>query len=180
MIRVYDSAKFARALMKNAESEAAGKSPANYKLSTLNLADADSVSTASMWSASGTQNSWNNTDNATLPPASPLNLGGLVLSSRIIYDTNNDGQYVDPTAIGADVNSVDEAYNVVLYIGNITPPGAPCPADYNADGGVDGADIEAFFTDWEAGNAASDVNFDGGVDGGDIEAFFIAWEAGGC
>jgi len=35
MIRVYDSAKFARALMKNTESETAGKSPANYKLSTL-------------------------------------------------------------------------------------------------------------------------------------------------
>jgi DNA polymerase III epsilon subunit-like protein len=33
--RVFDSAKFARALMKNAESEAAGKSPPNYKLSTL-------------------------------------------------------------------------------------------------------------------------------------------------
>lgn len=34
-VRVFDSAKYARALMKNAESEAAGKSPANYKLSTL-------------------------------------------------------------------------------------------------------------------------------------------------
>ena len=56
----------------------------------------------------------------------------------------------------------------------------PCPADYNADGGVDGADVEAFYTDWEAGNSQADVNGDGGVDGGDVETFFTAWEAGGC
>lgn len=55
-----------------------------------------------------------------------------------------------------------------------------CIADYNSDGGVDGSDIEAFFTDWEQGIENADVNLDGGVDGGDIEAFFIAWEQGGC
>ncbi|MBL9000500.1 MAG: hypothetical protein JNK25_05125 [Phycisphaerae bacterium] len=53
-----------------------------------------------------------------------------------------------------------------------------CPADYNGDGGVDGGDVEAFFTDWEASEGCSDTNQDGGVDGGDVEAFFNAWEAG--
>ncbi|MBS0195955.1 MAG: immunoglobulin domain-containing protein [Planctomycetes bacterium] len=56
----------------------------------------------------------------------------------------------------------------------------PCPADFNQDGGIDGADVEAFFLVWEAGDAAADVNIDGGVDGGDVATFFIAWEAGGC
>jgi endonuclease/exonuclease/phosphatase family metal-dependent hydrolase len=56
----------------------------------------------------------------------------------------------------------------------------PCPADFNNDGGVDGADVEAFFVAWEAGDPIADINADGGVDGGDVEAFFIAWEAGGC
>ncbi len=56
----------------------------------------------------------------------------------------------------------------------------PCIADYNGDGGVDGADVEAFFIDWQAGDPAADVNQDGGVDGGDVETFFLAWEAGGC
>jgi len=56
----------------------------------------------------------------------------------------------------------------------------PCPADFNQDGGVDGADIEAFFIAWEAGEPASDVNADGGTDGADIETFFTAWQAGGC
>ncbi len=58
------------------------------------------------------------------------------------------------------------------------PP--PCIADYNRDGGVDGADVEAFFLDWQNGNADADVNQDGGVDGGDVEAFFLAWESGAC
>jgi hypothetical protein len=54
----------------------------------------------------------------------------------------------------------------------------PCPGDWNTDGGVDGADLEAFFASWEAGEA--DANRDGGTDGADVETFMIAWEAGGC
>jgi hypothetical protein len=60
------------------------------------------------------------------------------------------------------------------------PCPARCPADYNMDGGVDGADVQAFFNDWETGLSNADVNLDGGVDGGDVETFFVAWEAGGC
>jgi probable HAF family extracellular repeat protein len=57
---------------------------------------------------------------------------------------------------------------------------APCFADFNQDGGIDGGDIESFFLAWEAGSTNADVNQDGGVDGSDIETFFLAWEAGGC
>lgn len=62
----------------------------------------------------------------------------------------------------------------------LTPDPVPCPADFNQDGGIDGSDVDAFFTQWEAGNAAADTNQDGGVDGSDIAFFFQAWEAGGC
>ncbi len=55
-----------------------------------------------------------------------------------------------------------------------------CAADFNNDGGVDGADIAAFFAAWERGDAAADVNNDGGIDGSDVEGFFTVWEAGGC
>ncbi len=55
-----------------------------------------------------------------------------------------------------------------------------CFADFNRDGGIDGADVDAFFAAWEAGEFAADVNRDGGVDGVDVETFFAAWEAGGC
>ncbi|MBL9000106.1 MAG: hypothetical protein JNK25_03080 [Phycisphaerae bacterium] len=57
---------------------------------------------------------------------------------------------------------------------------APCPADFNQDGGVDGADIEYFFRAWAAADPRSDVNLDGGVDGSDVETFFLVWEQGGC
>jgi hypothetical protein len=56
----------------------------------------------------------------------------------------------------------------------------PCPADFNQDGGIDGADVDAFFSAWESGDASADVNQDGGVDGSDIDPFFFAWENGGC
>lgn len=56
----------------------------------------------------------------------------------------------------------------------------PCAADFNLDGGVDGADIESFFIAFESGEATADVNQDGGVDGADVEFFFTLWEAGGC
>ncbi|MBS0195286.1 MAG: hypothetical protein JSR77_00855 [Planctomycetes bacterium] len=55
-----------------------------------------------------------------------------------------------------------------------------CIADFNQDGGVDGADVEAFFVAWEAADVSADVNQDGGVDGGDVATFFVAWQAGGC
>jgi hypothetical protein len=59
-------------------------------------------------------------------------------------------------------------------------PCLACPADFNQDGGIDGADVDAFFIRWEAGHCDADVNQDGGVDGADVDTFFAAWEAGGC
>lgn len=56
----------------------------------------------------------------------------------------------------------------------------PCYADYNRDGGIDGADVDAFFADWEFGAPGADINADGGIDGADVEAFFLRWEAGVC
>jgi len=57
---------------------------------------------------------------------------------------------------------------------------APCPADYNQDGGVDGGDVEAFYIDWQDSAGNADVNQDGGIDGADVEVFFVAWQNGGC
>lgn len=56
----------------------------------------------------------------------------------------------------------------------------PCPADFDLNGGVDGADVGAFFIDFEQGLPCADVDQNGGLDGGDIAAFFAAFEAGGC
>ncbi len=53
-----------------------------------------------------------------------------------------------------------------------------CPGDFNLDGGIDGADVGAFFEQWEAGDSSADINADGGIDGGDVSTFFEHWEAG--
>ncbi|MBS0198529.1 MAG: immunoglobulin domain-containing protein [Planctomycetes bacterium] len=59
----------------------------------------------------------------------------------------------------------------------VTPP---CGADFNTDGGVDGADVGLFFAAWEAANPGADLTADGGVDGADVTLFFALWENGGC
>ncbi len=56
----------------------------------------------------------------------------------------------------------------------------PCVADFNVDGGVDGADVAAFFEAWQGGDFLADVNDDGGVDGGDAGDFMRLWAAGDC
>jgi glucose/arabinose dehydrogenase len=56
----------------------------------------------------------------------------------------------------------------------------PCTGDFNQDGGIDGADVEAFFIAWANGTGSADVNQDGGVDGADVEVFFVAWANGSC
>jgi hypothetical protein len=59
-------------------------------------------------------------------------------------------------------------------------PCAPCAADYDSNGGVDGGDLAAFFIDFENGESCADVDANGGVDGGDLAYFFAVFEAGGC
>ena len=82
----------------------------------------------------------------------------------------------DYTTVTSNVTFINNAGTSFV----VNPPAPPCFADYNQDGGVDGADVDAFFHDWEAGDSNADVNQDGGVDGADVDTFFIAWEAGGC
>jgi formylglycine-generating enzyme required for sulfatase activity len=70
---------------------------------------------------------------------------------------------------------------VGFRVSTLPGPSCPiCPADYDMNGGVDGGDLAAFFTEFEAGAECADVDGNGGVDGGDLAEFFIAFEAGGC
>lgn len=78
----------------------------------------------------------------------------------------------------ASRNGADEAFIVTGL--PVSPRCPACPADFDQDGGVTGADLAAFFIDFEAGNACADVDQDGGITGADIGAFVAAYEAGGC
>lgn len=75
---------------------------------------------------------------------------------------------------------VEAAYDALSSRELTTLLRPPCIADFNVDGGIDGADLAAFFEAWQAGDFLADVNQDGGVDGGDAAAFMAAWTAGGC
>lgn len=154
----------------------------NYRLDSLNVADTNSVSSATLWSNSVTQRGWNNVDVSALNPQDARTLGGLVISARIVYDVNSDTQFQDPTN-ALFTTSVDEAYNVVLYVGNANlPPACPCIADFDGSGGTpDAGDIDAFFVAWLAGDPSADADCSGGTpDAGDIDVFFVQWLNGGC
>jgi hypothetical protein len=79
----------------------------------------------------------------------PRTNGGVILSAGIIYDRDGDGQFDDPVVGGTPTGSVDEEYNVLLYIANITGEADPCDAaDYNGDTFVDIQDFLDFFGDY--------------------------------
>ena len=50
-----------------------------------------------------------------------------------------------------------------------------CPADFDGDGVVGGADLGLFLLEWQQSNAAADLTGDGVVDGEDFGAFLVAW-----
>lgn len=51
-------------------------------------------------------------------------------------------------------------------------------ADYDENGGIDGADLGAFFADYEEGHPAADLDQNGGIDGTDLALFFQWYGAG--
>jgi len=64
-----------------------------------------------------------------------------------------------------------------------TRAGHVCAGRYdNRTRGADDRSLDVcdFFAAWEAGSADADVNADGGIDGADVEVFFYQWERGGC
>ncbi len=81
---------------------------------------------------------------------------------------------------GAPTTDVDAA---AAWLEQLIGGGAQCPAcaaDFDGNGGIDGADLGAFFASYESGETCADVDANGGVDGADLAAFFFAYESGGC
>ncbi len=55
-------------------------------------------------------------------------------------------------------------------------PGEDSPADLNADGVVNGADLSILLGDW-GGAGIADLNGDGTVDGADLSTLLADWSA---
>ena len=192
---VYDPAAFCYKLelvLKVGDSFMGANAATRYRVAVLGLADADSVASEAPWSGSMMSGAWNNTSTSGLDPKSPKSLGGLVLSARIVYDRNADGLYQDPSIAGAAAASVDEAYNVILYVGN-TDNSQGCPADLDdgsmtgtPDGAVTIDDLLFVLAMYEAGDVRVDLDdgsmtgtHDGAVTIDDL-LFFLTRYEGGC
>jgi len=94
-----------------------------------------------------------------------------------------DGPGLDGSVAGWTLAGGDRgAYRIALRGASVRGACScsPCIADFDANGGVDGADVEGFFTSWSRGDVCGDVNEDGGVDGPDVEEFFTSWSQGLC
>lgn len=112
----------------------------------------------------------------TLASSAPFNLGtaiGTFPLTRAVGISDDGLVICGYGKFGAGNNDFDG------YVLNLREA-APCFADFNGDGGVDGTDVEVFFLTWAQGLDAADTNLDGGVDGSDVEVFFRQWSLGGC
>lgn len=105
--------------------------------------------------------------------------GSRVLNARTPYLRIDHASPEDAGSYHVEITN--QCGQVASSATTLTVSPAPfCPADFDRSGGVDGADVEAFFTAWELGDSLADVNQDSGIDGSDIESFMILWENGGC
>lgn len=102
---------------------------------------------------------------------------GSVRAVREIDFDQEDGaggtEQLSPDALLVKLGFADNSYGLFLV-------SLPCFGDFNNDGGVDQADVEAFFDAWSRGDMSADCTLDGGVDGLDVQAFYQHWESGGC
>ncbi len=117
-------------------------------------------------------------DPYTLADGSPCTDAGsnVLAHASILTDIAARSRFVDDP-FTADTGLPSPMHTAVIDMGayEFQPR---CPGDFNQDGGTDGADVEAFYAAWEAGEESGDINQDGGIDGSDVDFFFAFWEQG--
>jgi len=114
----------------------------DYQIRFFKLADTNSVDSGAPFSGNISGGAHNGQDPSTLASGSVDGLGGLVISVNILYDVNDDGQFVSYTT---DPASPDEDYNVLMYVGLAT--------DCNGNGVSDELDLSS--------GSSTDIDGDG-------------------
>ncbi len=184
---IYDPANFCYSLelvVELGQVFSGANSGRDYQIQFLEIADNNSMSSGSFYSANGASNAWNNFDITNLDPADPRTNGGIVLKASIVYDVDADLDFDNPTAFGGDPLSIDEQYNVLLYIGNLDntdPPAGGCNIADLAEpfGTLDFSDVIAFLVAFGAMDPAADLAPPFGTfDFSDVIAFLGAFGAG--
>ncbi len=145
----------------------------NYRVFGFVLNDGNSVNSGTFWSSNVKQCAWGGMDPSDLDPADPRSTAGVVVSTSITYDVDQDGDFNFQGV--ADPTSEDEAYNVLLYIAPNEKVVNDCTGDLDGSGNVDAADLAILIAAW--GQTASPANLDGmgTVDAADLAILIAAW-----
>lgn len=149
----------------------------DYVITFLSIADGDSTSSGTFFGHNTTYDGYPGRANPT-DPSDRFNLGGMVVSMDMTYDSNLDGMFDEATG--------DEGYNYLFYI-------APLPGDditdCNNNGVDDATDIANGTSDdlnmdgipdecpGQMNRLCADVNNDGSVTPGDFSAWINAFNS---
>ncbi len=132
----------------------------------------------SLWSNNASSAAWNNTDISASAPGDTISNGGIIVSTSITYDINEDGQFNNPSSANFDpMFPADEAYSVAMYIGYYQDE-VPCIADLTGDGVLNFFDVSAFLGAFAAQDPIADFTGDGIFNFFDVSAFLGAFAAG--
>lgn len=135
----------------------------NYQVQLLSPADSDSVDSGALWHSSVVQGLSVAVTPSNVGFGEPFGLGALVFRTKIVYDHDQNGLYIDPSMPGG--TGTDQAYNVVM---------AMLPKVMGADvahlGGAAGPDgrltlddILHFINEYNDDSAGADVAAIGGA-----------------
>ena len=151
----------------------------DYRLAFLGTAtNGNTPAPNSLWSTAVADGAWNGADTTGLDTADPMTNGGVVLSTSIIYDSNGDGVFNNPTSNFFDpAFPADEAYSLAFYIGYYADE-VDCIADFNNDGLVNFFDVSAFIAAFNSQDPSADVNNDGLFNFFDVSDFIAAFNQG--
>ncbi len=120
----------------------------DYLVSFFTMNDADSISSGCAWSSNIAEVAHRGMSTVGLATDDARTLGGIVISASIVYDNDQDGQFIRSTGTSGTPGSPDEDYNVLLYVAAST--------DCNANGIPDDREI--------AEGSAADTNGNGVLD----------------
>jgi len=143
----------------------------NYRVFGFQIVDSNSVNSGAFWSSNVKQGTFGDVDPSTIDPSDPRSTAGVVVSTSITYDVDGDGDFTLNT--DTDPTTIDEAYNVLLYIAPFAE-GNDCPADLDGNGSVGSGDLAILLAAW-GGTGVSDLDGSGTVGSGDLAVLLAAW-----